>query len=177
MPLTTDEKRARQRAYMAAYREKNPGKRQAEGRRYWAENKDKIIASRKAKKLTEEQLERQRERQRIYAKRYRKKYSDKVAAKAKANRWKLRPKQNALNVRKLEAKAGRRKPDLCEICNGNGRIHFDHCHQRDVFRGWICHACNVVLGYVRDDPNHLRKLIAYLERTKDLVSPQLELPV
>lgn len=33
-------------------------------------------------------------------------------------------------------------------------------------RGLVHHACNVAIGRVRDDPEKLRKLASYLERTK-----------
>lgn len=75
-----------------------------------------------------------------------------------------------------ERKAGRAKPETCEVCGGAEKVSFDHCHQRGIFRGWLCYACNRALGCVKDDPNRLRKLIVYLERTKDFISPQLTLP-
>lgn len=76
-----------------------------------------------------------------------------------------------------EAEASRRKPKQCEVCGDDKRrIEFDHCHQRGVFRGWLCSGCNCALGQVGDDPNRLRKLIAYLERTKNIVPSQLTLP-
>lgn len=81
--------------------------------------------------------------------------------------------------RNHEMLAGRPTPDFCECC---GRpptkrgLHFDHCHQLGHFRGWLCNGCNLALGYVDDDPNILRKLIAYLERTKDGTGTQSVLP-
>ena len=81
-------------------------------------------------------------------------------------------------IRAHEVTAGRPRPDRCEVCGGNerGPIEFAHCHQRGVFRGRICTGCNTILGIIQDDPDRLRKLIAYLERTKDIVPPQLSLP-
>jgi hypothetical protein len=55
-------------------------------------------------------------------------------------------------------------------------IHFDHCHRRGIFRGWVCFSCNTILGHAKDDPDRLRKIIAYLERTKVMVPPQLTFP-
>jgi hypothetical protein len=67
-----------------------------------------------------------------------------------------------------EALASHPRPDLCEVCgkppNGKGALHFDHCHTTQIFRGWLCHTCNVVLGNAEDDPVLLRKLADYLER-------------
>ena len=76
-----------------------------------------------------------------------------------------------------EATSGRPKPKCCDVCGDDStRIEFDHCHQRGVFRGWLCNHCNIILGRAHDDPDYLRKLIAYLERTKDFVPAQLTLP-
>jgi len=82
------------------------------------------------------------------------------------------------NQTRQEAKAGRPKPDRCEVCGGtDGGIAFDHCHQRGIFRGWICAFCNTILGLAKDDPNRLLMLVAYLERTKGIMPPQLTLPL
>lgn len=70
---------------------------------------------------------------------------------------------STLKRRTAEKKAGRVKPDRCEVCNKSGVICFDHCHSTGKFRGWLCKECNVVLGIVKEDPETLRKLAAYLD--------------
>ena len=60
--------------------------------------------------------------------------------------------------------AKRTRPSLCEVCGRSDVIVFDHCHQTNKFRGWICKKCNGVLGYVDDNVEILKKLIAYLEK-------------
>lgn len=81
------------------------------------------------------------------------------------------------DLRNKEALAGRPRPTFCEACgrlpNGRGNLHFDHCHRLGHFRGWLCHNCNIALGLVNDDAQILRKLIAYLQRTKKGIAPQL----
>jgi hypothetical protein len=73
--------------------------------------------------------------------------------------------------RKAKLYSGFRPPPdvpICECCGitTEKRMVCDHCHTTSNFRGWICNACNLALGHVGDDPDHLRKLIAYLEREK-----------
>ncbi|HEX8812875.1 MAG TPA: endonuclease domain-containing protein [Terracidiphilus sp.] len=63
-----------------------------------------------------------------------------------------------------EAIAGRPKPRCCELCSEpSRRIVFDHCHSQGKFRGWLCDRCNQVLGFVKDDPDLLRRMADYLE--------------
>lgn len=66
-------------------------------------------------------------------------------------------------LKSLETKAGRAKPEYCEICGEKGRICFDHCHKTGDFRGWICEHCNVLLGFAEDDIKRLELLINYLK--------------
>jgi hypothetical protein len=72
------------------------------------------------------------------------------------------------HVQKQIGMAGRNKPTNCEICKESEvRICFDHCHDTNLFRGWLCVRCNSVLGLARDDISLLGKLIAYLESFKE----------
>jgi hypothetical protein len=138
MPLTPEERRARQRAAQQRYRERDRNRANS----YYWKHRDEIRAKQRERYLSD---------------------PDRV---------------NRDRLRKLEREAGRPKPESCEICGDSGvRITFDHCHQRDLFRGWICQSCNAILGLARDSPDRLRKVIAYLERTKDLIPPQLTLPI
>jgi len=64
--------------------------------------------------------------------------------------------------------AGRPQPadGLCEVCRrpptGRGGLHWDHDHKTGLFRGWICHACNVSLGLLGDSILILLKLAWYV---------------
>jgi hypothetical protein len=81
------------------------------------------------------------------------------------------------HVRNLELLAARPKPDCCDVCGGNrGMIVFDHCHRTNHFRGWLCNGCNRALGFVDDDPQRLRMLAAYLDRTKNGQGAQFNIP-
>ena len=63
--------------------------------------------------------------------------------------------------------------EVCEICgkpetwDRNGKIKrlaLDHCHERNIFRGWLCAKHNAMLGCAGDDPGILRKAADYLEK-------------
>jgi hypothetical protein len=81
------------------------------------------------------------------------------------------PVKRAQRVIDLETVAGRPRPKVCDVCqkppDPTKGLHFDHCHQRGHFRGWLCRSCNLALGNVQDDPNILRKLADYLESNAD----------
>ncbi len=79
----------------------------------------------------------------------------------KSSNW----KGGMSNLEKNERLAGRKKPKQCEICGAFGRICFDHNHDTGEFRGWICHRCNVVLGFVKDNTELLKALSNYLITT------------
>lgn len=124
----------------------------------------------------EERLKRKRAHTRAWHQTHREARSRIQEKYYRNNRETIRARQVARRIARQEAEARRPKPECCDVCGAIDDIHFDHCHQRGIFRGWLCHACNTVLGLLNDDPNRLRMLTAYLERTKDLVSPQLTLP-
>ena len=59
----------------------------------------------------------------------------------------------------------------CVICNQketftkNGKIlelAVDHCHVTGRIRGLLCRRCNVVLGLLRDNIEHLQNMTSYL---------------
>lgn len=66
--------------------------------------------------------------------------------------------------RATKYKATRECPNRCEVCGNTckTRLHLDHDHKTELFRGWLCGRCNRVLGYVYDDVALLKKLIVYL---------------
>lgn len=61
---------------------------------------------------------------------------------------------------------GRVRPEKCDICTKGGKICFDHSHSTGLFRGWLCHHCNLILGHAKDNPSILRLLADYLEKGK-----------
>ena len=59
-----------------------------------------------------------------------------------------------------------KRPHHCEVCLSTERIVYDHSHDTGLFRGWLCNACNVALGLVKDDPERLRGLAIYIEKKR-----------
>ena len=57
---------------------------------------------------------------------------------------------------------------ICPICDcQTSKPVMDHCHDTDVFRGWICNDCNNALGKFNDSVKLLEKAIHYLRTTKE----------
>ena len=55
----------------------------------------------------------------------------------------------------------------CHIClRTSPRMHVDHNHASGKVRGYLCHACNLALGYLRDDIDVLLKAIDYLRTSE-----------
>ena len=57
----------------------------------------------------------------------------------------------------------------CAICsdkesNLKGILHVGHNHKTKKVRGLLCNECNHGIGNFKDEPQILRKAIAYLER-------------
>jgi hypothetical protein len=64
---------------------------------------------------------------------------------------------------------------LCAVCHKPETRHrhgkvlplvVDHCHVTNQFRGLLCHACNVSLGLLSENPDRMRALARYIEKAK-----------
>jgi hypothetical protein len=55
---------------------------------------------------------------------------------------------------------------LCKICNKVGKTGdqfvFDHCHKKNVFRGYLHNSCNRSLGVLGDDVDGILRALNYL---------------
>ena len=73
--------------------------------------------------------------------------------------------KNNNDVVKRIRKTAPEKPDRCQCCNNSEhRLVLDHCYEKETFRGWICHHCNLSIGHLGDNIAGLEKAIAYLRR-------------
>ncbi len=52
----------------------------------------------------------------------------------------------------------------CQICKKDKKLQIDHCHKRNIFRGFICLTCNTLLGFAYDDIKILHQAIKYLKK-------------
>ena len=75
--------------------------------------------------------------------------------------------------------------DICLICQRVGEdIHransqgyhkkkdpwvLDHCHDKNVYRGWICNHCNNGLSGFKDNIESMKRAILYLKGGSDLL--------
>ena len=82
---------------------------------------------------------------------------------AVATRNNGRLKRNGWTVaerdRQSEEQGGR-----CAICGLEKPLVCDHDHQTGFKRQLLCHACNVALGFLRDDPDVADAAASYLRR-------------
>jgi hypothetical protein len=155
--LNEKRKRSHQDIYEATkvWRLKNPEARRIEAGKYRKKHPDKVASN--AKAYRQRNIEEVRKRDRENAKRMRAINPEKE--KSRLKRFSLKREQKRIE------EAGRNKPDLCEICSTNEfKIVFDHCHNSNRFRGWICDRCNRVLGIVKDNSKLLNDLALYLEK-------------
>lgn len=63
------------------------------------------------------------------------------------------------------------KPSNCESCGSDAKdtkkgICFDHDHDTNKFRGWLCQRCNIALGMLKNDYDNIIKLAEYIKKNK-----------
>jgi hypothetical protein len=52
----------------------------------------------------------------------------------------------------------------CELCKSTKKIVFDHDHEKNTFRGWLCDPCNRSMGVLGDKASSLLEAVAYLSK-------------
>ena len=88
---------------------------------------------------------------------------------ARAIEWRKNNKEKARRIT-LKHKWGlspEEVPETCQACGSAGDnkgICVDHCHDTNKIRGFLCHGCNVAIGYAKNSTTILRQLAEYLER-------------
>ena len=54
---------------------------------------------------------------------------------------------------------------VCGASKDDQKMRLDHDHQTGVFRGWLCHKCNLALGMMDDSVEKLLSAVNYLSTT------------
>ena len=117
-------------------------------------------------------------------KRYTCRACDAIKAKRERARYKLDPEQHerfreGQNRSRIKAAYGApglaayeriKNGDGCDVCGTRTTTRrgmaIDHCHVNGHVRGILCKDCNLVLGWMNDDPKRLRALADYLDRQR-----------
>ena len=60
----------------------------------------------------------------------------------------------------------------CELCGTIHNIIYDHDHEAERFRGWICDPCNRGLGQCRDDVEGVLSRLEYVLTKRILLKPE-----
>lgn len=69
---------------------------------------------------------------------------------------------STFNISVEEAVRLRNSP--CEVCGENGSTVLDHDHATGAVRGPLCNNCNAALGFAKENPEILQRLISYICR-------------
>jgi len=56
--------------------------------------------------------------------------------------------------------------DKCAICNKEGKLFIDHCHESNQVRGLLCHHCNVGIGMLQNNIGNLLAAIEYINESE-----------
>jgi len=132
--ISTPESRAKATARAARLRASNPEKYNAYQRARYKKNRESNLAAQK--------IIRQRNKERL-------------ASQRRGYRGLPKPT--------------RPEPRTCECCGGpppnrTNRLNLDHDHETGEFRGWLCHRCNLGIGWLGDNAEGLVRALKYLWR-------------
>ncbi len=93
--------------------------------------------------------------------RYRQRSEDNSLLRTYTNCKSCEHKINTLLI-KLKKENNHTKPIKCDCCGKSGKLHLDHCHKTDLFRGWLCNNCNVGMSRLGDNIEGLIQALNYL---------------
>ena len=125
------------------------------GKKYYLANKENILAKRKLRGRPD------------------------TATNTKyTSRWRKKNPEKARILRRKYAgfkEPTRARPDFCECCGkppdgkyftgGKRELNYDHCHETNEFRGWLCWSCNTAIGKLGDNVTGVQKALDYLIKT------------
>lgn len=98
--------------------------------------------------------------------RYRQRSEDNSSLRTYTNCKSCEHKINTLLI-KLKKENNHNRPILCDCCGKESKLHLDHCHKTNSFRGWLCNNCNVGISRLGDNIEGVVQALNYLlERRK-----------
>jgi len=121
---------------------------------YWA-NRDKKLSQMKA------WAEKNKEARKQYTKKRYEENKESLIAKAKERNMLNKYGMTTTEYEDLFKKQG----GVCLICKEfpkTGKLVIDHHHDTGLVRGLLCHHCNLVLGFCRENVDILQNTIRYL---------------
>jgi len=153
--------------------------KQREANKRWRENNPETYKA-SYKKQNEIRYEKDKAEGFARQKEYREKNADTIRARmrewAKDNRAHVNAYRMRQHYRNKYGITPEEKSEMltsqgncCACCGSDSPNHkqgwvVDHCHTSGKVRGILCQPCNLSLGKVRESVEHLRALIAYLEK-------------
>ncbi len=156
-------RKQKQREASKRWRENNPdsykaGYKKQNDIRY---ERDKAEGFARQREYRERNVDSIRERMRDWAKQNR----DHLNAYARQQHYKQKYGLTVEGKAELLTAQG----NVCACCGSDNPNHkmgwvVDHCHSSGTVRGILCQPCNLTLGKVRESTEHLKALIAYLEK-------------
>ena len=166
------------RAYNKMYANKNRERIREKARARYLEKREELLKQTRVRaeawqkehpEATKEHKRRYREKNRENLREANRRYIRDENGEVKPKHKERSRQNNVKHATKQEMLAGRPRPKTCEVCGDPPdkgiMLHFDHCHTHGHFRGWLCRGCNLILGYAKDEPARLAKLIDYLNHT------------
>jgi hypothetical protein len=89
-------------------------------------------------------------------KQIKKTYMSNVCKPCKLDAAKIRYKLAKIHSRPVDSK--------CMCCGRIDKLHLDHCHNTEKYRGFTCKNCNVGLGHLGDSVEGLERALEYLKK-------------
>jgi hypothetical protein len=80
--------------------------------------------------------------------------------KARQRNWRLKKKYGITESEYQERLV--QQQNVCAICKRSEPLRIDHNHTTGKIRGLLCHACNVAIGFLGEDPIRIYALLDYL---------------
>lgn len=70
---------------------------------------------------------------------------------------------NSKILKRIKKQINIKHQKKCAICSSKKDLCYDHCHETNMFRGFLCRTCNTAIGKFKDNIHLLKKAIEYLE--------------